>query len=293
LCHLHHAAPRMRPWYAHVFVATAIAVTMTRLYLGDEAFDNKPWQLLIPMLAFLLTGSRAGLRWTGVGVAGITLVLVARWTAYEPVAILIFLVVYATLAYSLLVFTQWNEANLRAIERLSYTDSLTQVYNRQLFDELCADLLARVHASGETLALYMIDIDHFKAFNDRYGHLAGDRALCGVAGALRGAARRASDLVFRYGGEEFCVVAAGMSASDAFDMARAMRDGVRELEIENSAGEDGRLTVSVGLTFVTEPGPHSLAVLLQAADEALYAAKQGGRNRVEIAARPRLVTAGA
>jgi diguanylate cyclase (GGDEF)-like protein len=137
----------------------------------------------------------------------------------------------------------------------------------------------------------MIDIDHFKAFNDRYGHLAGDRALRGVAGILRGAARRASDLVFRYGGEEFCVLAAGMNASDAFDMARAMRDGVRELAIENVAGEGRQLTVSVGLTFVTEPGPHNLAVLLQAADEALYAAKQAGRNRVEVAARPRLAAA--
>lgn len=271
-----------RPQYgADLFLGATLLVMLSGLYLGDESLDNKPWQMVFPMVAFLIAGARGGLVWAVFALLASIGVLALRWSSYEPLAMLIFVLAHITMSFTLYVFARSNEGNIRTISRLSHTDTLTNVYNRQLFDELFVNVFNRARRAEEALAVYMIDIDHFKKFNDAYGHVGGDRALSAVANVIRTSARRATDLVFRYGGEEFCVVSSGLGLNDARYIAENIIHGVRELDIDHSGSERGQLTVSIGMSFHTSLTEHDTGRLLEQADRALYAAKMRGRDRLE------------
>jgi len=282
LCYVHNVRHRARAFCGHAMIALSVMITWAGIYFGNELIDNKPWQMLIPMVAFLVGGSRRGTMWSCLHLSGLALVFYLRRDAYEPLSVIILLLAYPTLAYAIFVFTRSNEANIRTISRLSHTDSLTKTYNRQLFEELFVNMFNRARRSSEPLAVYMIDIDHFKKYNDNYGHIAGDRALKQVAEVIRASARRASDLVFRYGGEEFCVVSSGVSNTDARFIAESIIDGVRDLDTPHASGENGQLTVSIGLTYARGLDGLDTEGLLRRADRALYAAKSAGRDRIEF-----------
>ena len=263
---------------ARYVLAATLVLMLLGLYSGNEVVDNKPWQLLFPILAFVLTGSREGIYWCVAALTGTVTVLALRWPDYAPLSIFIFAIAHITTSFVLYVFTKHNELNIRTISRLSHTDPLTNTYNRQLFNELSTNEFNRARRAEEPLAVYMIDIDHFKKFNDRYGHLAGDQALRRVAEIIRGSARRASDLVFRYGGEEFCVLSSGTAIHDSRVLADHIIDGVRALRITHDEGENRQLTVSIGLCYYSDLEGLSAELLLKRADEALYTAKTQGRD---------------
>lgn len=188
------------------------------------------------------------------------------------------------------------------LERRSALDGLTGVANRRHFDLMLGREWRRALRSGLPLSLLMIDVDFFKHYNDRYGHLAGDRCLKEVAAALAGGTRRASDMVARYGGEEFAVLLPDTPAEDALRLAEAMRAAVQQLAVGHEGSAVSQVvTVSVGVATV-RPGPvmatrrfaqvnadsstqslPQFTQLVDAADHALYRAKDGGRNRVEVA----------
>jgi diguanylate cyclase (GGDEF)-like protein len=133
------------------------------------------------------------------------------------------------------------------------------------------------------MALLMIDIDCFKAYNDRYGHQAGDEALKSVAGVLARAARRPLDFVARYGGEEFLVVLYDTTRDYAADLARKTMEGVRDLRIPHAQSSAANiLTVSIGVAYVQPVAGRSADGFVQLADEALYVAKNSGRNCVHV-----------
>jgi diguanylate cyclase (GGDEF)-like protein len=267
---------------ARYVLGATLALMLFGLYTGNEVVDNKPWQLLFPVIAFILAGSRAGVYWCAAALTGTITVLLLRRPDYAPLSIFIFAIAHITTSYVLYVFTRHNESNIRTISRLSHTDPLTNTYNRQLFNELSVNEFNRARRAQEPLAVYMIDIDHFKKYNDRYGHLAGDQALRNVAEIIRGSARRASDLVFRYGGEEFCVLSSGTTIHDARVLADRIIDDVRGLGISHEDGENGRLTVSIGLCYHGKLDGLSAELLLKRADEALYTAKTEGRDRLVL-----------
>jgi len=131
----------------------------------------------------------------------------------------------------------------------------------------------------EPLTLLMIDIDHFKQFNDSYGHQAGDSALKRVATSLSRSSLRSSDFVARYGGEEFVILSAGMTGRRATQFADALCQQVRDLQIPHSASRTGCLTVSIGYAVHLLSTDGDPAVLLEKADKAPYAAKQRGRDQ--------------
>lgn len=178
---------------------------------------------------------------------------------------------YLTITVGLCAFNRHNETNIRTIARLSHTDPLTGVYNRQLLEELSNSEFKRSLRAEEPLAIYMLDFVHCKKFNDRYAHVAGDSALAAVATVIRNSAWRASDLVFRYGGEEFCVVCSAIEEKDALTLAEAIVGGVHAAGIVHADGENGVLTISVDTDAQR---------ILESADVALYQAKQSGRNCV-------------
>ncbi|MGE0857682.1 MAG: GGDEF domain-containing protein [Gammaproteobacteria bacterium] len=282
LCFVHNLRRYAHPASASLFLGLCMGVTLAGIWFGNEQLDNKPWQMLIPMIAFLLAGSRRGVWWSLADLLALCAVFYVKRAQYEPLSVMILLTAHPIFAYAMYLFARGYEASVRAISRLSHTDTLTKTYNRQLFEELFGNLFNRARRRQEGLAVYMIDIDHFKRYNDNYGHIAGDRALSQVAEVIRRAARRATDLVFRYGGEEFCVVSSGPSGNDALFVAEAIVEGVRDLNLPHVAGERGQLTVSIGLTWVRGLDTHDTESLLRRADRALYAAKTRGRDRIEV-----------
>ncbi len=157
-------------------------------------------------------------------------------------------------------------------------DGLTGVYNRTFFLNQLGGLSARHAAQGNGLAILMIDVDHFKRVNDRLGHLVGDVVLREVSAIIR-ESTRAEDLVARYGGEEFIVALPTSSPGLAIERADRMRLNVAARRIR-TAGAEIRVTVSIGLAYGWPDWPLDQTSLIEAADEALYQAKAGGRNRV-------------
>jgi diguanylate cyclase (GGDEF)-like protein/PAS domain S-box-containing protein len=173
-----------------------------------------------------------------------------------------------------------TEANA-ALQDLALRDGLTGVGNRRYFEEALQTAFLVARREHEPLGLLMIDIDNFKAYNDRYGHIAGDACLRRVAATVAQAVRRPSDIVTRYGGEEFAVVLAATDLQGAMTVGEQVRLAVEELGLEHSASRDGVVSVSIGAGAVVPMPPDRDPVpLLRAADEALYCAKAAGRNRV-------------
>jgi diguanylate cyclase (GGDEF)-like protein len=169
------------------------------------------------------------------------------------------------------------------ITALAQHDSLTGTKNRRVFDEHLADLWRRAAEQHRSIAVLLIDIDHFKAYNDRYGHQAGDQTLRRVAQAIGSFVRRPADVLARYGGEEFAAVLYDADMREATEMAEKMRRAVAEMNIEHHGSGIGRqVTISVGVAAVAPNLSRSASGALQLADEALYQAKVGGRDRVEI-----------
>jgi diguanylate cyclase (GGDEF)-like protein len=168
------------------------------------------------------------------------------------------------------------------LERVSRTDALTQVANRRHFDEFLAQVWERAQPANEAVSILMLDIDHFKQYNDHYGHPAGDACLVDVAKALRDSVRRPGDLVARYGGEEFIVVLYRASVEQVQQAAERIRASVASLHIPHAGSPlYGQVTVSIGQAGARPRDRHaSVHRLIQQADEALYQAKNRGRNRV-------------
>jgi diguanylate cyclase (GGDEF)-like protein len=157
-------------------------------------------------------------------------------------------------------------------------DGLTGVYNRSYFLNQVGRLWARSASQGIGLAILMVDVDHFKRIDDRYGHLVGDIVLREVSGIIR-ESTRTEDLVARYGGEEFIVALPSSSPDLAVERADQIRLNVGTRRIRTSAGEV-RVAVSIGLAYGSPEWPLRPTPLIEAADEALYQAKAEGRNRV-------------
>ncbi len=173
-----------------------------------------------------------------------------------------------------------QQAN-RSLERLSQVDPLTGLSNRRHFEECLALEWRRLARAQRPLSLLLADVDHFKAYNDAQGHIAGDRCLQRVAAVLRDGALRAGDLVARYGGEEFAVVLSDTDAPGAERIAEHMRSHLEALAIDHPASPVApHVTLSAGVATVIPSLEGSPAQLVAAADRALYRAKQDGRNRV-------------
>lgn len=165
-------------------------------------------------------------------------------------------------------------SRLRELRRQSRTDTLTKVPNRRSFDETFPLEFERARRNDGAIALLVIDIDHFKQFNDRHGHARGDEVLKLVAERLRGGVRR-GDAVCRFGGEEFTVILPGADSGEALRIAEALRHSV-----ETSASADRSITISVGVACNRDAGIADVDDLFRTADAALYRAKDLGRNRV-------------
>lgn len=178
---------------------------------------------------------------------------------------------------------QLREASAR-LEQQATTDALTGLYDRRVLRERLGAEFRRSRRYGRPIALLMVDIDHFKAVNDRYGHQAGDRVLTETARLLRENVRE-SDLVARYGGEEFVVLLAETAEADAATVAAKLHAAVREHDFRVEGAALG-VSVSVGVAGLPESVAEDEEALLGLADTALYGAKRAGRDRIVVASAP-------
>lgn len=170
----------------------------------------------------------------------------------------------------------------KELAKLSVTDPLTKLHNRRYFDETLQAELSRAVRTSQSLALILVDIDHFKSINDTYGHLVGDECLKLVASTIRQVVTRSTDLVARYGGEEFAVVLPATPEKDALEVANRIRVAIEKVNFIH-AGKRVLLSASLGVAARNPTSFDTPNRFITAADEALYRAKESGRNRVIVA----------
>ena len=166
----------------------------------------------------------------------------------------------------------------RELQRLATTDMLTGIANRRAFLEHAESVFERSRSNGEPLALLMLDVDHFKTINDRFGHLEGDRTLVAFAHAVKNQLR-ASDAVGRLGGEEFGVLLPLTALAEGMEVATRILQSIRALKLNDDAGQHYRITASVGVGAFRH-SDRSLRDMLDRADQALYQAKHRGRDGI-------------
>ncbi len=172
-----------------------------------------------------------------------------------------------------------QQANV-ALQRLSLVDAVTDVANRRQFDRALADEWARAIRTGSSIAIVLVDVDHFKPYNDRYGHPAGDECLRRIASVLGRTLLRAGDLVARYGGEEFAAILPLTDTDAATAVAERMRKSVEALAMPHGAVPLGVVTISGGVAASRPEMDSNSLDLVAEADAALYEAKAAGRNRI-------------
>lgn len=181
---------------------------------------------------------------------------------------------------SLLALTRKLDATNQELQRISLMDGLTGVANRRYFDETISVEWRRARRHSNSLAVLMFDIDHFKLYNDNYGHLAGDECLRRVASTIRQNTVRPSDLVARYDGKEFAVILPETTIGGAVMVAEKIRQAIHELNIPHTPESGDRVTLSIGVASAAPGFDNPPDDLIHAADQALRRAKAEGRDRI-------------
>jgi diguanylate cyclase (GGDEF)-like protein len=242
----------------------------------------------VAILIFLLSGWRWFVA-LAIGLSALTVMLSLDLALGAPLA------ATAEHGFNLLATGTFSAAACYLAEHISRTqflhhhiirfraahDGLTQLLNRRSFDEQFARTWREARREGKRVAVMLADVDHFKQFNDAYGHTQGDAALQAIAQVLRGhAGRRPLDLAARLGGEEFCAVWYDVDEASAHTLAEGFRTAIERCALPHRAAPAGVVTVSCGVELLAPRGGDEPARPLEAADAALYAAKRAGRNRV-------------
>ncbi len=249
-----------------VFLFTFLAFNLTRK-LYHEAISTKDYNAITKAFAITLHSSQA-VYW----ILCLTVIVVA-------------VLGYQFSSLWLMTLTEAKEKDVRNAERLAGIDALTEIPNRRQFDDVINKEWRRAQRTGEPVGLIMMDIDHFKGFNDFYGHPTGDECLKKVAQTLTHSLERTSDFVVRYGGEEFAAILPGTSETSAIRIAEKIRANIESQNIPNAASEiSDHVTLSLGVALLIPAKETFPRNLIEIADKALYQAKKNGRNRVEFIA---------
>lgn len=259
-------------------VAILIGILSVFIVLANGANYSLLWVTILPPIAFFLLGSRWGARVTAVFFAGVLVYIGRHYRDFQPapftLATLFNFLEVMTALWLLYRFSERSREEAYArLQNASRTDPLTGLWNRARLDEELLQLLAMTARNCRPTALLIIDLDHFKPINDRYGHLVGDQVLMQTAELLRNNVRQ-SDRPGRWGGEEFVVLCPDTDRNGAISVAEKIRAAFEKAVFARGV----TLTVSIGIAATTTP--ISPTTLLEQADQHLYTAKARGRNQV-------------
>ena len=292
----------LRPWSGLAVLSAASLVAagvIAQRAIGHAHGFEVPYALSAVVVAAVavMGGFRFWvlLAWSSLVVA--TACAVELWLAsgsgasiYNSFAMLMLLSMLMTGAYALERAERGNWLDRRQLQDLACRDGLTGLANRRHFDASLERLAREAARDHKTLALLLIDIDHFKAYNDCYGHPTGDNCLRAIAARLMLGMRGPQDFCARVGGEEFAAVWYDLLPANALRLAEELRGGIARLAIPHAGGAPGGVvTASAGLVRITPPAseqsaPERAAEMMRRADQALYAAKAAGRDRLVVAA---------
>lgn len=267
-----------------------------RVACKQAGYDVVPLIIPVAILLSLIVVQIRFLLLLPVVLLGLSTIIATELLAFEPTsnelfqltaAVALVLVALAP-AYAIEFWTRSGWKQQRALSRLAAHDELTGLLNRRRFEERFHTTLRAAMRSGRSVTLMLLDVDHFKAYNDHFGHPAGDNCLNAIGNYLRQRMRRPQDFAGRIGGEEFAVVWFDLSADAAERVASELLRGVAELGIYPPPDRGKSVTASGGLVRIQAPPPSSkvenlAAELMQNADQTLYTAKAAGRNRLSIA----------
>jgi diguanylate cyclase (GGDEF)-like protein len=251
-------------------ISTVVLATIFIYFMLGMRFYAALSSALLVFVAYLIAASVVGLRPGEVRIDSGVLAVAN--------------IIGALVCYNLERANRTHFLESRLLTETASRDGLTGIHNRRVFDEQLDRMWPQAVREQVPLALMLIDIDHFKAYNDYYGHQAGDECLRQVAHCLTRGARRPLDITTRYGGEEFAMVLYDARREHVEEVARRLQSGIEALAIKHLASPSARkrLTVSIGAACVLPTGDRSHFGFVQLADEALYAAKEQGRDRVVI-----------
>lgn len=258
--------------------------------IAHRADPGYPYEglLLVSMAAYFLVGLRLS-EALACSLVVLLAYVVAEWFAGLPVPRLVNNVLFlafgnligAVGCYLLEYKSREHFLVSRLMRLLAYHDSLTGLHNRRSFNRQFERLWRQAQRDGKSLALLLCDIDHFKAYNDCYGHQAGDAALQQVGALIEQAARRPLDIGVRLGGEEFALLLFDIGADEARQRAEALRQSLEEASIAHRGSDSADvLTMSIGVAWLSPETQPELSQLYEQADRALYEAKAFGRNQV-------------
>jgi len=181
------------------------------------------------------------------------------------------------------IFYLKNRDYIDRIEELTITDGMTSLYNRRYFDEIFDNYLRSNQRTKQVPVFIIMDIDYFKEYNDTYGHQAGDVAIKTVANVMKTFLKRATDMAFRLGGEEFGILCSGISAIEALHLAHAIRESIENKKIEHKNSKVNKyLTISIGIIVIEKGTINSTKEIYRCADKAMYKAKENGRNQAVL-----------
>ncbi|MCK5110627.1 MAG: GGDEF domain-containing protein [Arcobacteraceae bacterium] len=211
-------------------------------------------------------------------------ILTKRIQEKQTISMFIIISVIASIIFILFInfkFFQRNKEYIEEIKLLSITDGMTKLFNRRYFDNEFIKQLKIKARLKQNLIFIMMDIDHFKQYNDTYGHQEGDKTLIAVALSLKNDLHRPDDMAFRLGGEEFGVLCSDMNEDKAMTFANKLRENIHNLNIEHKESSVSKVvTMSMGLIVIKPNNKYEMKSIYKCADEALYNAKQSGRNQV-------------
>jgi diguanylate cyclase (GGDEF)-like protein len=280
--------------YASWFVLVIMCLMLNGVFNSSQYLHQEVWMMIFPIIFAPVVATRERIIWLAVGAVSFSVIALLRPEPLSSISIFVAVIAYLILSFITLMLVRHNEQNIERLAHLSIIDPLTKAYNRGYLKDVMVSEINRCRRNNQTLTVIMLDIDYFKMLNDTCGHLFGDSVLEQVAEALKKSAQRAGDYVFRYGGEEFCILTSALNREESFLFVEKLRLSICALEIENKQSPHRILTASAGFWCASDLGDITPSELLLNADNALYRAKEAGRNAVVDfdnipASRPELV----
>jgi len=268
----------------------AICIIAMDIMMRGQGYSLSAWMVLVVLASYFMYGMplENGLRSAATVLAayivmGLTAGLDSPQWRMDLAAILFAGTFAGYVYFSLHQAVRANYLDHREMADHANRDPLTGIHNRRMFDQQIGRLWAQAQRERQMVGLLIADIDHFKAYNDTLGHQAGDECLTQIAGLLASAARRPLDIAARFGGEEFAIVLYGTDRASMDELAAALNTQIAQVSIEHPASPvQSFVTVSIGGACVVPAEGRSVHGFIQLADEALYTAKEQGRNRAVI-----------